>query len=78
MKCLKNRPLKLAKREKKTSSDRTFKEPFSTTKRKTTKSRYKRQTATEALIKSAARSIGTQVGRRVIRGILGSLFGGRR
>ena len=33
-----------------------------------------RQSATEALLKSAARSIGTQLGRRVIRGILGSLL----
>ena len=35
-----------------------------------------RQTPTEAFIKSAARSIGSQLGRRVIRGILGSLFKG--
>ena len=34
-------------------------------------------TATEALIKSLARSAGTQIGRNVIRGVLGSLFGGR-
>ena len=32
----------------------------------------------ESLAKSAARSIGTQVGRSLIRGVLGSLFGGRR
>ena len=32
----------------------------------------------ESLAKSAARSIGTQVGRTLIRGVLGSLFGGRR
>jgi len=78
---LKKQAAKTETREKKVGSDRTFKEPFPTTKtskRKTTKSRYKRQSATEALIKSAARSIGTQVGRRVIRGILGSLLGGRR
>ena len=37
-----------------------------------------RETATEALIKSAARSIGSQVGRQIIRGVLGSLLGGRR
>lgn len=37
-----------------------------------------RQTATEALLKSAARSIGTQVGRQIVRGVLGSLLGGRR
>jgi len=37
-----------------------------------------RETATEALLKSAARSIGSQVGRQIIRGVLGSLLGGRR
>jgi len=37
----------------------------------------RRQTATEAMIKSLARSVGTQIGKRVIRGILGSLLGGR-
>jgi len=37
-----------------------------------------RQTPMEAMIKSAARSIGSQVGSRLIRGVLGSLFGGRR
>lgn len=37
----------------------------------------KRQTTSEAMMKSIARSVGTQIGRRVIRGVLGSLFGGR-
>jgi len=32
----------------------------------------------EAFAKSAARTIGSQVGRSLIRGVLGSLFGGRR
>lgn len=36
-----------------------------------------RQTASEAMMKSIARSVGTQIGRKVIRGVLGSLFGGR-
>ena len=35
-----------------------------------------RQTPTEAFVKSAARAIGSQLGRRVIRGVLGSLFKG--
>ncbi len=35
-----------------------------------------RQTPTEAFVKSAARAIGSQLGRRVIRGLLGSLFKG--
>ncbi|MBL4671880.1 MAG: DUF853 family protein [Arenicella sp.] len=38
--------------------------------------RSSRQTPTEAFISSAARSIGSQLGRRIIRGILGSLFKG--
>jgi DNA helicase HerA-like ATPase len=36
------------------------------------------QSALEAFGKSAMRSIGTQLGRQIARGILGSLFGGRR
>lgn len=39
-----------------------------------TSSRSRRQTPTEAFIKSAARSIGSQLGRRLIRGVLGSLL----
>ncbi len=39
--------------------------------------RSNRQTPTEAFVKSAARAIGSQLGRRVIRGVLGSLFRGR-
>jgi uncharacterized protein len=38
----------------------------------------KRQSTGEAFVKSAARSIGNQVGRQIIRGIMGSLFGGRK
>lgn len=38
---------------------------------------YQRQTVGEAMLKSVVRSVGSQLGRRVIRGILGSLFGGR-
>lgn len=37
-----------------------------------------RETPTEALLKSAARSIGSHLGRQLVRGILGSLLGGRR
>lgn len=37
----------------------------------------KRQSAAEAMIKSAARSIGSQLGRQIIRGVLGSFFGRR-
>uniref|UniRef100_UPI003AF671EE helicase HerA-like domain-containing protein n=1 Tax=Thiolapillus sp. TaxID=2017437 RepID=UPI003AF671EE len=36
----------------------------------------RRQSVGEALIKSAARSIGSQIGRQLIRGIMGSLLGG--
>lgn len=35
-----------------------------------------RQTPTEAFVKSAARAVGTQLGRRIIRGVLGSIFRG--
>ncbi|OJW75462.1 helicase HerA-like domain-containing protein [Thiobacillus sp. 65-1402] len=38
----------------------------------------RREGAVEAMAKSAARSIGSQVGRSLIRGVLGSLFGGKR
>ena len=37
-----------------------------------------RQSAAEALVKNAARSIGSQIGRSLIRGVLSSLLGGRR
>ncbi len=36
-----------------------------------------RQSVGEALLKSAARSIGSQIGRQIIRGIMGSLLGKR-
>jgi len=38
----------------------------------------RRSSPGEALITSAARAIGSQLGRQIIRGILGSLFGSRR
>ncbi len=39
----------------------------------------RRQSTGEAMVKSAARAIGSEVGRRIIRGILGSILGsGRR
>lgn len=38
----------------------------------------RRQSVGEALLKSAARSIGSQLGREIIRGVMGSLLGGRR
>jgi len=38
----------------------------------------RRQGIGEALVKSAARTIGSEVGRQIIRGVLGSLLGGRR
>ena len=37
-----------------------------------------RESAMEALAKSAARAIGSQVGREIIRGVFGSILGGRR
>ncbi len=46
-------------------------------KMKAKKSGRRRQSAGEAMLKSAARAIGSQIGRRIIRGVLGSIFGGR-
>jgi DNA helicase HerA-like ATPase len=40
---------------------------------KTSRSGYQRQTATEAAIKSVVRSVGSALGRELVRGILGSL-----
>lgn len=37
----------------------------------------RRQSPTEAMISSAARAVGSQIGRRIVRGILGSLLGGK-
>jgi hypothetical protein len=36
----------------------------------------KRQSAGEAMVTSAARAIGSEVDRRIIRGVLGSILGG--
>ena len=41
-------------------------------------SRGSRQTVAEAAITSAARAIGSNLGRQIVRGVLGSIFGGRR
>jgi len=37
----------------------------------------KRQSVMETFMKSAMRSVGTQIGNKLVRGILGSLFGGK-
>jgi len=37
-----------------------------------------RETIVEAMAKSAMRAAGTQIGRQIIRGVLGSIFGGKR
>jgi len=42
------------------------------------RARSTRQGTGEAFIKSAARSIGSQLGRQIVRGVLGSLLGGRK
>ncbi len=46
-------------------------------KERSTRSRSRRQSVGEAMFKSAARSIGSSLGRRLIRGIMGSLLGGK-
>ena len=38
----------------------------------------RRQGVGEALVKSTVRTIGNQLGRQIVRGLLGSLFGGRK
>ena len=38
----------------------------------------KRTSAVDAFAKSAARAVGSSLGRQLVRGILGSLLGGRR
>lgn len=47
------------------------------TKKSTSKRSRGRQSAGEAMLKSAARSIGSTLGRQIIRGIMGSLLGRR-
>ncbi|MDR0715859.1 MAG: DUF853 domain-containing protein, partial [Azoarcus sp.] len=37
-----------------------------------------RESAMEAMTKSAARAIGSQIGRAILRGLLGSILGKRR
>jgi hypothetical protein len=39
---------------------------------------HRRTSVTEQLFKSAASSIGREVGHQIIRGVLGGIFGGRR
>jgi DNA helicase HerA-like ATPase len=45
---------------------------------RTTAASGKRDSAVDAFAKSAARAIGSNLGRQIVRGILGSLLGGRR
>ncbi len=45
--------------------------------RRATRRRSSRQTAGEAFTKSVVRAVGSQLGRQLIRGVLGSLFKGR-
>ena len=58
-------------REEESRGGSIFDELFGSSSRK---GRRGRQTAGEAFVKSMARSAGTQIGRRVMRGILGSIF----
>ncbi len=44
---------------------------------KSAKIRSTRQSPIDAMLKSAARSMGSQIGRQIMRGIMGSLFGRR-
>ena len=51
--------------------------PFGTPGRQAPQGRQ-RETIVEAMAKSAMRAAGTQIGRQIIRGVLGSIFGGSR
>jgi DNA helicase HerA-like ATPase len=51
-----------------------IKEHEAATKKASRSSGRKRQTATEAFFKSAARAVGSQLGRAIIRGVLGSII----
>ncbi len=67
-----------AKAEKQDAAEKAETKEKSTEKKSTsTRKRSTRQSPMEAMIKSAARTIGSQMGRQIIRGILGSLFGKR-
>ena len=60
-----------ARQEELEAQEAQLKETKKTSSRKST-----RQSPTEAFIKSAARSIGSSLGRRLIRGVLGSILKG--
>jgi hypothetical protein len=53
-------------------------EEVSPAKRRTAAQRSPVQDLAGAMAKSAAHAIGSQIGRQIIRGVLGSLFGGGR
>lgn len=57
-----------------TSGQQTHRNQRTSTKRRSSN----RQTPMEAMLKSTLRSVGTQLGRQLVRGALGSLFGGSR
>lgn len=57
-------------KKRQTKSEETFKE------KKESSGASRRQTPLQAILLSTARSIGTQLGRIIIRGVLGSLLGG--
>ncbi len=62
--------------EKQAEAEKSKKSTTHSRKKRSSRSRT-RQSSVEALVKSAARSIGSGLGRKIIRGIMGSLFGGR-
>ena len=68
--------LKNRAKEMQAQQDETDKQKMNGKARSTSGSR--RQSAGEAFIKSTARAIGSQLGRQIIRGIMGSIFGGRK
>lgn len=69
---------RIAEAEAKAEKVRLAKQKAEASKSKRSRSSSRRSdSAMDAFVKSAMRSLGGQVGRKLVRGILGSLFGGR-
>lgn len=66
-----------AEEEKQAAAEAKSKAEAKAKKASSSRRRSTRQSPVEAMVKSAARTMGSTVGRQIIRGILGSLFGGK-
>jgi len=68
---------RMEKLEQKREQERKLEEKNQRQQGRTSRTGSRRQGVGEAMMKSAARSIGSSLGRRIIRGIMGTLLGGR-